>query len=111
MKIITLLLHLLLFISCKKDTVNSATAWLDKKIELGTDTNGKIISVYSYQYDQKTVYLVNYEVKCCDNFTSQLFDNQGNSLCFPYGGVGGVGDKKCESFDLEKTNEKLYWKL
>jgi hypothetical protein len=111
MKIIALVLSLLLLISCKKEAVKSATDWLDKKIELKTDKYGKIISVYSYQYNQNTVYLVNYEVKCCDNFTSQLFDSQGNSLCFPYGGITGQGDKKCESFDLNKTNEKLYWKL
>lgn len=102
---------MLFFISCKKEDVKSTTEWLDKMVSGGVDKYGKIISVYSYTYNRKTVYLVNYEVKCCDNFTSQLFDNQGNSLCFPYGGISGQGDKKCEDFDLEKSNEKLYWKL
>lgn len=110
-KNIHLIIVLLFFISCKKDDVNSTTEWLDKMIASNNDKNGKIISVYSYLYNQKTVYLVNYEVKCCDNFTAQLFDSQGNGLCFPYGGVGGNGDKKCEDFNLEKTNEKLYWKI
>jgi hypothetical protein len=105
-----IILMLFLQLSCKDDcNITSPTAWLDSMINIGSDSNGKYISVYSYQYNGKVVYLINYEVKCCDIFTSQLFDDKGNSLCFPYGGVTGQGDNKCEEFDKGKSNEKRYW--
>lgn len=111
MKKLAIIFLLLSFSACKdnQDDCPTPANWLDAMINIGSDSHGKFTSVYSYKYKGNTVYLINYEVKCCDFFTSQLFDSKGNSLCFPYGGITGNGDKKCEDFDLNKTNEKLYW--
>jgi hypothetical protein len=113
MKRIAFILTLAFCLSCNDESINCdpQTAWVDKMIRIGGDDTGKYISVYSYQYKGKTVFLFKYELKCCDFFTAQLFDNKGNSLCFPYGGITGQGDKKCEDFDLTKKNEALYWEI
>ncbi len=110
-KLLVISIFLIVSFSCKKDKVDKTTDWLEQLISQGSDKTGKFKSVYSYKFNGKTVYLLNYEVKCCDNFTSQLFDSEGNSICFPYGGITGHGDKKCEDFDISKSDEKLYWKI
>ncbi len=114
MKKAAVLFFLLINISCKKEEVYCNCAdpvkWIETLIKQGDDSNGTFESVYSYQYKSKKVYLFNYEAKCCDFFTAQLFDEKGTSLCFPYGGISGKGDLKCEDFDTTKSAEKLYWK-
>jgi hypothetical protein len=110
MKIFWQILLISFVMACKKDVpIVKTVEWLDTLIAKGSDSNGKIISVYTYNFKNAKVYLVNYEIHCCDYFTSQLFSENGNSLCYPYGGVGGKGDQKCLEFDLGKSNEKLYW--
>ncbi len=97
--------------SCQKEpeVCQPNPNWLTNIVNVFDETNGKIESVYSYQYQRKLVYLIKYEEKCCDFYSSQLFDEQGNSLCFPTGGISGKGDKKCDGFDQNKSNEKLIW--
>ncbi|MES2796849.1 MAG: hypothetical protein V4683_12835 [Bacteroidota bacterium] len=112
MKRLVLLFSILLVLGCKKEDVTpTGYAWLDTEIKNGSeDTHGKFESIYSYLYLDKRVVLINYETKCCDMFTAQLFDENGTSLCFPYGGISGKGDLKCQEFDINKKAEKLIWK-
>lgn len=114
MKKIFLLLALSIAISCNEKLCGCTPApkynWLDILIAKGEDSVGVLETVYSYNYNNMMVFLVNYKQKCCDNYTAQLFDNEGKSLCFPYGGITGKGDMKCEDFDKLKSEEKLFWK-
>lgn len=62
--------------------------------------------VYSYIYNEKTVYYV--PAICCD-FFSDLYDDKCNIIGHPDGGFTGKGDGKVPDFDRAKTNEKLIW--
>lgn len=110
MKKIAVLFILLVVFSCKKDETMEPKAWLESLIALGGDDNGKFASVYTYTFEGKTVYLFNYTERCCDFFTAQLFDENGKSICYPYGGITGKGNMQCPDFDANKKDEKLYWK-
>ncbi len=111
MQNILIIMFLFLSVSCQKEeAAKPSISWIQELITKGSDSTGVFTSVYSYTFAGKTVYLFNYANKCCDNYTAQLFDESGKSLCYPYGGISGKGDLKCQSFDAEKTNEKLYWK-
>ena len=64
-------------------------------------------SVYSYTYNDKTVFFV--PAICCD-FFSDLYDDSCNLLGHPDGGFTGRGDGKTPDFIQTRTNEKLIWK-
>ena len=110
MKKITFVFFLLIIFSCKNDEKIEPLGWITTKIAEGGDDNGQYASIYSYIYNNKTVYLFNYVERCCDFFSAQLFDENGISLCYPYGGISGQGNLKCQDFDANKSNEKIYWK-
>ena len=46
---------------------------------------------------------------CCD-FPIMLYDQQGNFLCSPSGGLSGSGDGKCSDFLLDLSEGILVWK-
>ena len=112
MKKVTFLLIFFFSVACEKEMCGCfhPNAWINTLISNGKDSTGTLESVYTYNYNNKSVFLVNYKVECCDHFTAQLFDSEGKSLCFPYGGITGKGDMKCQEFDNLKSQEKLYWK-
>ena len=64
-------------------------------------------SIYSYNYNEKTVYYV--PAICCD-FFSDLYDGDCKLLGHPDGGFTGRGDGTVADFMKTKTNEKLIWK-
>jgi hypothetical protein len=76
-----------------------------KKMETEPVTNppGK---VYSYTYNNKTVYYV--PAICCD-FFSDLYDDSCKIIAHPDGGFTGRGDGKIKDFEAERKNEKLIW--
>lgn len=115
MKKVTFLFIFLFSVACEKEMCGCSPlpptyVWLDKLIAKGEDSVGSLESVFSYNYNNMQVFLVKYKIECCDHFTAQLFDAEGKSLCFPYGGITGKGDMKCQDFDSIKLEEKLYWK-
>jgi hypothetical protein len=57
-------------------------------------------------YKGKTAILV--EPGCCDRF-SELYDVDGNFICYPWGGITGRGDGKCKKEDLNCSNRKVIW--
>ena len=67
----------------------------------------KPATVYRYSYNGMIVYLVNAE--CCDQY-NYLYDEQGNIICAPSGGITGLGDGRCPDFVSERTNALLIWK-
>jgi hypothetical protein len=76
-----------------------------KKMETEPVTNppGK---VYSYTYNNKTVYYV--PAICCD-FFSDLYDDSCKIIAHPDGGFTGRGDGKIKDFEEGRKNEKLIW--
>lgn len=62
--------------------------------------------ITSYEYRGSRVYFV--PADCCDKLSS-LYDEDGNVICSPDGGIGGAGDGRCpDFFDVRKDGE-LVW--
>lgn len=64
-------------------------------------------TVYSYQYNGKTVYHITSD--CCNQFYT-VYDVNCNIICFPDGGIIGSGDGSCNDFFDIATNKTLIWK-
>jgi hypothetical protein len=82
--------------------------WLRQRIQgiLATRKRNPVIRIVRYQYGGETVY---YEsAPCCDQ-QSTVYNNKGEVLCHPEGGITGKGDGECANFDKRKTNEMLVW--
>jgi hypothetical protein len=62
--------------------------------------------IYYYIYlGQRVFYLTS---RCCDQ-PGKLYDNQGNLICEPDGGITGRGDGRCPDFFENRTDETLIW--
>lgn len=72
--------------------------WLNAVIEKGTIGKSPITDIKSYIFNEKLVYLVNYDAGCCDHFSAILYDKDGNKICSPFGGITGRGDMQCPDF-------------
>lgn len=94
--------------SIKKQNYNTP-AWLDSLVASGKYDNNPIVDIKTYTYKNKTVYLVNYDAGCCDQYSAALMDQSGKIICHPYGGISGKGDMQCVDFHKEKTNESVIW--
>ncbi|PJE81048.1 hypothetical protein COU58_04570 [Candidatus Pacearchaeota archaeon CG10_big_fil_rev_8_21_14_0_10_32_42] len=55
-------------------------------------------------YNGETVYY--YLAGCCDQF-NDLYNEQGEKICSPNGGISGKGDGKCQDFQM--INCELVW--
>lgn len=63
--------------------------------------------VNEYIYQGKHVFL--FSSDCCDRF-SELYDENCNLVCAPYGGISGQGDGKCTDFQSTAQFVRLVWK-
>jgi hypothetical protein len=63
--------------------------------------------VNEYIYYGKHVYL--FSDDCCDQY-QELYDENCNYICAPYGGITGSGDMKCTDFSAAAQFVKLVWK-
>jgi hypothetical protein len=88
--------------------VNEIPAWLQELI-------GDISSqpawnpparITRYEYNGAMVYYVPQD--CCDQF-NLLYDENGNVLCSPDGGITGQGDGRCPDFFSVSKSETLIW--
>ena len=82
--------------------------WLDSLIAKGKIGTSIITEIKSYIYNDKLVYLVSYDVGCCDQYSAVLKDEFGNTICHPFGGISGRGDMQCADF-LKAKDEKHIW--
>lgn len=62
--------------------------------------------IYQYRYQRQPVYYLT--SRCCDQ-PGQLYDNQGQLICEPDGGITGQGDGRCPDFFVNRTDETLIW--
>jgi hypothetical protein len=83
--------------------------FINKKIAefLKEEPKNPPVTITQYDYKGKKVYYIS--SYCCD-FPSQLYDEEGNLICEPDGGITGRGDGKCTDFFTERKNELLIWK-
>jgi len=65
------------------------------------------LSISRCEYRGEIVYYV--PSQCCDQF-SELFNEQGEHLCAPDGGITGDGDGTCADFYAEKKDCEVLWK-
>ncbi|MEP7144634.1 MAG: hypothetical protein ABI707_17260 [Ferruginibacter sp.] len=79
---------------------------LIKKFEIAKKQNPPR-SIYSYRYNDQTVYYV--PAICCDQY-SDLYDSDCNLIGHPDGGFTGRGDGWIPDFNEAKTEKKLIWK-
>jgi len=63
-------------------------------------------SIWQYEYKGEIVYYV--PPQCCDEY-STLYNENGEVICAPDGGLSGQGDGMCPDFFKDRKNEKLIW--
>jgi hypothetical protein len=64
-------------------------------------------AIWRYRYDGNEVYYV--PPSCCD-VPSELYDQDGNLLCSPDGGLTGRGDGRCPDFFDQRSEETQIWR-
>ena len=63
-------------------------------------------SIWRHKYKGRVVYYV--PPSCCD-VPSELYDDDGNLICGPDGGLTGKGDGKCPDFFEQRTEGLRIW--
>ena len=63
-------------------------------------------SIWQYTYQGEIVY---YRPPICCDIFSVLYDEEGNVICSPDGGIAGHGDGRCPDFGTTAGNRKLVW--
>ena len=110
MKGILFLLAILLVtgIQCSKNDYD-APACIEKKIASIRSKRkwNPPAQVNEYLYNGKKVYL--FSSDCCDKY-EEVFDENCNRLCAPYGGISGDGDGTCPDFRTNAQHIRLVWK-
>ena len=65
--------------------------------------------IVRYTYDGESVYLFPFPTECCDRWQS-VYDENGEFVCAPAGGISGQGDFQCPDFFADATDETLVWR-
>jgi hypothetical protein len=106
-----LLPALLILISCNSATkpTNEPPQWLNKiEVAFASEpVTNPPREIWEYSYDSALVYYT--PPVCCDQF-GILYNNSGDTMCFPDGGIHGTGDGRCPDFILNRTGGKLLWR-
>lgn len=63
--------------------------------------------VHEYSYNGKRVFY--FSSNCCDQCNT-VYDNNGNYIGAPSGGIGGKGDGRCPDFNRNAKQVRLVWK-
>ncbi len=87
---------------------SSNPAWLDRLVaefEAAPVANPPH-RILRYRYRAQTDYYV--PPSCCDQ-PSTLYDETGNRLCAPEGGLSGRGDGRCADFHDRRSDESVLW--
>jgi len=83
--------------------------WLNQRIEVLANLPNRramLVRVYRYRFDGETVY---FETPPSPDQYSTLYNQRGQVLCHPDGGLTGRGDGRCGSFQKRRTDEALVW--
>ncbi len=109
MKKIIIVLFGFLIIGCAQSISPDNPDWVEKMIvQFKNEPVGNPPqTIWQYDYKNQKVYYV--PPQCCDQF-STLYDEKGNILGAPDGGIDGNGDGRFTDFFTDRKNEKLIWK-
>jgi hypothetical protein len=104
--ILAVVVFALAFVSCE----NANNRQIPKPIrKLITEQKGNCLtSVEKYHYQGKEVYL--FESSSCADYPVVVYDENGDVICMPSGGLSGAGDEKCPCFYDEATDKEDVWK-
>lgn len=96
------------FVGCSQSISPENPEWVENLIvQFKKEPEGNPPqSIWRYNYKGKIVYYV--PPQCCDQF-STLYDENGNELGAPDGGMTGNGDGRFPDFFTVRTDEKLIW--
>ena len=86
------------------DNASWITEWI--KREESNPVANPPASLTKCTYKNQTVYYV--PSRCCD-IRSALYDDKGEAICSPDGGITGKGDGKCSDFLETRTNCEVVW--
>jgi len=103
------LLFILILAGCKKVDVPDGTPYFVKqKIRdyLKKPVQNPPATVWRYDFNGEKVYY--FPPSCCDQF-SDLYNEKGDLLCHPDGGLTGSGDGKCSNFFSARTGQVVIW--
>jgi uncharacterized protein DUF6970 len=105
---LTLAIMLALVAGCARPTQSENPEWVDQLItQFQREPVGNPPqSIWRYEFDGQVVYYV--PAQCCDMF-SALYDEDGQVVCAPDGGIDGRGDQRCPDFRSQRTDETLIW--
>lgn len=109
MKFIYLFLFLFTITSaCAKISVPKGTPYAIKKL-IRKEQKHCLSKVYNYNFEgQKYYYFQNGHGGCADSF-NDLYNEKGELLCHPDGGISGGGDGKCGDYYIGINNALLIW--
>ena len=97
-----------LMIGCSQSISPDTPDWVEKMIVKfkNEPVGNPPQSIWQFDYNGQIVYYV--PPQCCDQY-STLYDEKGNILGAPDGGISGSGDGRFTDFFTERKNEKLIW--
>lgn len=96
----------ILALSCSTNRVY-LPRWLHDKILKAERSTDSYTEIWAYRYKKQTVYL--FLPSCCDKF-SELYNEKGELICLPSGGITGKGDGRCNDFFKKRKDGHLLWK-
>lgn len=90
------------------DQPPTSAAWLDRLV--GDFKRAPVANpphrILRFRYRGQSVYYV--PPSCCDQ-PGALYDEAGEFLCAPDGGMTGRGDGRCADFHEQRTDESMFW--
>ena len=103
--ILAVVVFALAFVSCENANYRQIPKPIRKLI---LEQKGNCLtSVQKYHYQAKDVYL--FESSSCADYPAVVYDENGDVICMPSGGLSGAGDGKCPCFYEEATNKEVVW--
>ena len=93
------------FVSCE----NANNSQIPKPIRklISEQKDNCLTSVQKYHYQGKEAYL--FESSSYADYPAVVYDENGDVICMPSGGLSGAGDGKCPCFYEEATDKEVVW--
>lgn len=105
-RVVAFVTTLLMANACREDTVEPQR--LGQRLEkiAAEPMSNPPTQVFRYRYRGEVVYYR--PPRCCD-VQGELYDAQGELVCFPDGGFSGRGDGRCADFHAVRSDCEVVW--
>lgn len=105
-RVVALMATVLFVAGCRDG--QTTPAWLEVELKqiAGEPVSNPPTVVFRYRYRGEVVYYR--PPRCCDVF-GELYDESGETLCFPDGGITGRGDGRCNDFFATRSDCEVVW--